>query len=176
MKRIIALIEKSEQLLGVAGLSIASVSIVFMMAIEVANAIGRKLLKPVPVTIETAESLMITTIFMAVGYVALKEEHTYVSLITRKMRPSSKRYMDALGQFIGGLAFGFLAWGAWEIAWSSMMQLEVRIGVIRFPIWIFRLFFAVGLTLFTLQLFFNALKFLCQALDPNWEDWEVMLE
>jgi TRAP-type C4-dicarboxylate transport system permease small subunit len=119
---------------------------------------------------------MITTIFLSIAYVALSEEHTYVSLITRKMRPTTKRYIDAFGHMVGSLIFLFLTIGAWQAGWASMLQLEIRIGVIRFPIWIFRLFFAIGLSLFTLQLIFNTIKFLDQALDPEWDNPEEMGE
>lgn len=64
---------------------------------------------------------------------ALNEEHTYVSLITRKLRPTIKRF-DAFGHFIPTVVFIFLTVGAWKAGWVSMLQLEVRIGVIRFPI------------------------------------------
>jgi len=176
MKRLIAAINRVEGPLAKAGLAAACVSLTIMLVLEVANAIGRKLLKPVPVTVESAESLMITTIFLAIAYVALNEEHTYVSLITRKLRPTTKRYLDAVGHAIAMVVFLFLAVGAWQAGWASMLQLEVRIGVIRFPIWIFRLFFAIGLSLFTLQLVFNAIKFAAQALDPEWDDPEVVGE
>jgi TRAP-type C4-dicarboxylate transport system permease small subunit len=176
MKKLVAAIRKVEGPLARAGLVAACVSLTCMLVLEVANAIGRKLLKPVPVTVETAESLMITTIFLAIAYVALNEEHTYVSLITRKLRPTNKRYIDAFGHLVGAVILVFLTIGAWQAGWASMLQLEIRIGVIRFPIWIFRLFFAVGLSLFTLQLIFNTIKFLDQALDPEWDDQEAMGE
>lgn len=176
MKKLVAAIKRVEGPLARAGLFAACVSLTIMLILEVANAIGRKILKPVPVTLETAESLMITTIFLSIAYVALNEEHTYVSLITRKMRPTTKRYIDTLGHLVGALIFLFLAIGAWKAGWASMLQLEIRIGVIRFPIWIFRLFFAIGLSLFTLQLIFNTIKFLDQALDPEWDNAEDMGE
>lgn len=63
MKKLVAIVKKVEGPLARTGLFVACLSLTFMMALEVVNAIGRKLLKPVPVTVETAESLMITTIF-----------------------------------------------------------------------------------------------------------------
>ena len=42
--------------------------------------------------------------------------------------------------------------------------MEVRIGVLRFPIWPFKILFAVGLTMLAIQLFFNGVKFLSAAL------------
>lgn len=176
MKKLIAIVKRVEGPLARAGLFVACISLTFMMVLEVANAIGRKLLKPVPVTVETAESLMITTVFLGIAYVALYEGHTYVSMITRKLRPTIKRYIDALGHLVGAIIFFFLTIGAWKAGWVAMLQLEIRIGVIRFPIWIFRLFFAIGLTLFTLQLIFNTIKFLDQALDPDWDDPEAFTE
>lgn len=176
MFELIKKIEKIEQPIANFGMMIASLSIIIMMTIEVLNALGRKMLKPVPVTIETAENLMITTIFMAAGYVALKEEHTYVSLMTRKFGQKIRRLLDSFGQLVGALAFGFLSWGAWEAGWISMLQLEIRIGVVNFPIWIFRVFFALGLSLFTLQLLINTVKFSIQSFDPHWVDTDAVVD
>ncbi|MBW1773465.1 MAG: TRAP transporter small permease [Deltaproteobacteria bacterium] len=169
MKKIVSFFEGP---VTTAGAALAGLSIIIMMVIEFLNAIGRKLYMPFPCCLESAESLMITTVFLGIGYVALKEEHTQVTIITRRMRPSVKRYLDAAVYLFGAITFGVLAWGAWPIAWNAMLTLEIRIGVYRFPIWVFRIFFALGVTLMALQCILNTIKFISQASDPNWKPEE----
>jgi TRAP-type C4-dicarboxylate transport system permease small subunit len=151
------------------GIVLSSISIFLMTTVEVLNVFGRKFYKPWPCTVETAEALMIVAVLMGAGYVTLKEEHVNVTIVTRKMRPLFKRLLDALGSLFGAGVFTILAWGAWLKAWASIMQLEMRIGVYQFPLWPFRIIFAVGLTMMALQAYFNTVKFISQAFDPEWE-------
>jgi len=149
-------------------LTIAGFSVFAMMVIEILNAFGRKLFMPFPCCLESAESLMITSVFLAIGYVAMVEGHTQVTILTRWMRPSTRRVLDGLSYLFAALIFGFLAIGACTIAFHSVLALEIRIGVYRFPIWVFRVFFALGLVLMALQSFFNTFKFIQQARDQSW--------
>lgn len=166
MKRILGFIEGPLESVAV---FLAGLSIVIMMTIEFLNAIGRKIYMPFPCTLESAESLMITTVFLGIGYVALSEEHTQVTILTRWMGKSSKRYLDAGSYLFGSLTFGVLAYQAWPIAMKSAMDLEIRLGVYAFPVWVFRIFFALGLSLMCLQCLINSIKFAFQARDPSWE-------
>jgi len=160
-------IAKAEQGLAHMGVIISGGSVVFMMVIEVVNAIGRKVGAPVPNTLHAAEALMITAVFMGIGYVALIEGHTYVMMMTRKWKPSVTRFLDGLNSLIGAAVFSFIMWGAWKTVYESCCKFEMIIGVFRFPIWPFRIFFALGLTLFILQLYINGFKFISEALGRN---------
>jgi TRAP-type C4-dicarboxylate transport system permease small subunit len=159
-----------------AQLVLAGAAIVMIMMIEFINAIGRKLLIPFPCCLEFAESFMIVIVFMGIGYVALSEGHVQVTILTRKMRPSLRRYLDAAAYASGTVTFGLLAYGACLIAWNSTLLLEIRIGVFHFPIWIFRILFALGLSLMTLQCLINTVKFFRQASDPHWKPEEDVIE
>jgi len=106
---------------------------------------------------------MIVMVFMGVGYVALMEGHTYVTLMTRKWKPSGTRFLDGLNSLFGAVVFSFIMWGAWISAYESCCKLEMIIGVFRFPVWPFRIIFALGLSLFVMQLFINSVKFIWEA-------------
>jgi TRAP-type C4-dicarboxylate transport system permease small subunit len=147
---------------------IAGLSIVLMAVIEMLNAFGRKLYMPFPCCLETAESLMITMVFLGIGYTAMIEEHTQVIILTRKFSIKAKRYIDAAAYLFGAVTFAFLAYGSWPSTWHSMMNLEIRIGVYNFPLWVFRLFFSLGLSLMTLHCVINIVRFISQARDPSW--------
>lgn len=137
---------------------LSGVSISIILLIEVVNALGRKVGMPFPCTLEMAESLMISCIFMATSAVASAEDHTFVTVITRKLPGSTRRSLDAFANFLGAIVIAILAVGAWDIALSSVAELEMRIGVYRFPIYPFKIIFAIGLSLLSLQFLVNVLR------------------
>jgi TRAP-type C4-dicarboxylate transport system permease small subunit len=140
---------------------IAAISITLIMCIEVVNAVGRKFGAPLPCTLEMAESLMISCIFFAAPRVAAMEDHTYVTIITRRLPGYVTRSMDWFGNLIGAFVVGIMGAGAWNIALHSTLQLEMRIGVFRFPIWPFRILFALGLSLLAVQFLMNSFRCIC---------------
>jgi len=161
MKKIISFFEGPLMTIEVA---LAGIAIAILAVLETINAFGRKFLMPVPCCLEAAESLMIVMVFLGIGYVAREEEHTQITITTRWMPPYVQRLLDAAAYGFGALVFGILTYGTWPIAVAKTLQWEIRIGVFHFPVWIFRLFFAVGLTLMTVQCVINAAKFSQQAL------------
>lgn len=148
---------------------LSEISVMAMMAAEFINAVGREFYMPLPCCLEMSESLMITSIFMAAAYVGLKEEHTNVTILTRRFPLKIQRLIDSFANLFGGVVFVIFAYGAWKIAFTAILKLEMRIGVFRFPIWPFRIFFAFGLTLLAFQFISNSIKCLSQVMDRNYK-------
>lgn len=169
MKRMRSILVFWEGPLAKVQIMLAGMAVILVMIIQFLNAFGRKLLVPFPCCLEAGESLLIVVVFLGIGPVALSEEHTQVTILTRKMRPSIRRYLDAAAYAFGAVIFGIMAYGAWFVAWSMVLILEMRIGVFHFPIWPFRVLFALGLTLMTVQCVINAVRFFRQGSDPNWQ-------
>jgi TRAP-type C4-dicarboxylate transport system permease small subunit len=151
--------EKWQNKIGMVGILLGGASVCLMMAIQVLDAIGRKVLVPFPVALELSQALMISTVFFSIGYVALRHEHTYVTLPTRNLHPGTNFLLDSFGQILGAVVFSFLTYAAWFVAIESFQKMEIIIGVLRFPIWIFKLLYALGLMLFVVQVWINAVKF-----------------
>jgi TRAP-type C4-dicarboxylate transport system permease small subunit len=129
-----------------------------MTAIEFLNAIGRKLLIPFPVTIESVESLLVISVYFGVALVALEGGHVNVTLFTDRLSPRALHLLDAIANLLAALVFGYLAAGAWAEALRSIGLLEFRLGVYRFPLWPFKTLYALGLALLTIQLAINTVK------------------
>jgi len=83
-----------------------------------------------------------------------------VTFATEKLSPRANEIIDGLGHIVAFLTFAFLTVSAWVIAADSIRILEYRLAVARFPLWPFKTLFALGLTFMSIQLFFNAYKFL----------------
>jgi len=140
------------------------VPLLAMTVIEFLNAIGRKLFIPFPTAIESVESLLVISVYFGVALIALEEGHVRVTLATQRMPPAARHLLDALGNLLAALVFGYLAAGAWGEAVRSISLLEFRLGVYRFPLWPFKTLFALGLALLTIQLILNTVKHVALAL------------
>jgi TRAP-type C4-dicarboxylate transport system permease small subunit len=142
------------------GVYVIGFPLILMTIIEVLNAIGRKLFIPFPCSLEAVESLLVISVYFGVSIVAKEGGHVNVPLLTQKFRPSIQNMLDGLANLFGAIFFGFWTLGAWLEFIKALRILEVRIGVYRFPVWPFRMFFAFGLTMLTIQLVFNFIKFM----------------
>lgn len=147
---------------------LSGISILLIMIIEVVNAIGRKLGMPFPCTLEMAESLMIPCIFMATAIVASREDHTFVTITTRKLPGAVRRTLDAAANLLSAIVVTILAAGAWNIAIASAGMYEMRIGVFRFPIWPFKIIYAVGFSLLAIQFLMNVLRCILDLKDKQY--------
>lgn len=139
---------------------IIAVPLVLITIIVFFNAIGRKLGVPFPLTVESVEALIVVSVYFGVALVALEKGHVNVTFATEKLSPRVNEIIDGLGHIVAFLTFAFLTVSAWFIAADSIKILEYRLAVARFPLWPFKTLFALGLTFMSIQLFFNAYKFL----------------
>lgn len=160
MERIIVYYEKKLEQWGI---FLISAPLILMTVIEVLNALGRKLFIPFPCALEAVESLLVISVYMGVSIVALEGGHVSVCLLTDRFSKAVQHGLDALANLLGAATFGFLGYGAWLEAFRAWGILEMRIGVYRFPLWPFKLIFAVGMTMLVVQLVINFIKFSYRA-------------
>jgi TRAP-type C4-dicarboxylate transport system permease small subunit len=142
------------------GAFIIGVPLILMTIIEVLNVLGRKLYIPFPCSLETVESLMVVSVYLGVSIVALEGGHVNVPLVTQKFPLAAQYLLDAFVNLLGAFTFGLLSVGAWREALKAIGIMEMRIGVYRFPIWPFRLIFALGMTMLAIQVALNTIKFI----------------
>ncbi len=148
-----------------------------MAVIETLNVIGRKLLIPVPCALEAVESLLVVSVYFGMSFVAMAGGHVNITIATERLSPSTQKFLDAVANFLGMVVFGFLAGGAWVEFVKAVRIMEMRIGVYRFPIWPFRLFFVIGLTMLVIQLAINVIRLTHAAFGhPNYAGMEKLLE
>jgi len=140
------------------GSHVISIPLFLMAIIETLNAIGRKIWVPFPCAVESVETLLVMTVYWGASIVALERGHVQVDFIVRKLPPSLQNYIGVFANLLGAAAFGLLSWGAWKIVIHVVRIMEVRLGVYNFPLWPFKVLFAVGLSLLVVQLLINAIK------------------
>jgi len=140
--------------------AVIAVPLALMTIIVFFNAIGRKIGTPFPLTVESVEALIVVSVYFGVALVALEKGHVNVTFATEKLSPTVNRLIDGLGHLVAFATFAYLSVSAWFIAIESIKIMEYRLAVARFPLWPFKTLFALGLTFMSIQLFFNAYKFL----------------
>ena len=140
--------------------AVIAVPLALMTIIVFFNAIGRKIGTPFPLTVEAVEALIVVSVYFGVALVALEKGHVNVTFATEKLSPTVNRLIDGLGHLVTFATFAYLSVSAWFIAIESIRIMEYRLAVARFPLWPFKTLFALGLTFMSIQLFFNAYKFL----------------
>ena len=140
--------------------AVIAVPLALMTIIVFFNAIGRKIGIPFPLTVEAVEALIVVSVYFGVALVALEKGHVNVTFATEKLSPTVNRLIDGLGHLVAFATFAYLSVSAWFIAIESIKIMEYRLAVARFPLWPFKTLFALGLTFMSIQLFFNAYKFL----------------
>jgi TRAP-type C4-dicarboxylate transport system permease small subunit len=146
--------------------AVISLPLALMTVIVFFNAIGRKAGFPFPLTVESVEALIVVSVYFGVALVALEHGHVNVTFATQRLSPRVNRYLDGIGHLLAFATFAFLSVAAWAIALESIKILEYRLAVARFPLWPFKTLFALGLTFMSIQLFFNAYKYLFINKDP----------
>jgi TRAP-type transport system small permease protein len=161
MERIIRMYERN--LLN-RGIWIISMPLFLMTIVEFLNCIGRKWFVPLPVAIEAVENLLGITVYFGASIVAVKQGHVRVDMLTSRFATWAQDLLRLLGSLLGAAAFGFLGYGAWIEAMRSTDLMEMRVGVYPFPVWPFKILFAVGMTFFVIQLFFDVIKAVHHAL------------
>ena len=133
--------------------------LVIMTVVVFLNAVGRKLFVPFPGTVELVEALLVVSVYFGVALVALEGGHVNVTFATAKLGRRANHLLDSVGNAVAALAFAYIAVSAWSAAIESIRIFEYRIAVYRFPLWPFKVLFAVGLTLLAIQLAINAIKY-----------------
>jgi TRAP-type transport system small permease protein len=161
MERIIRMYERN---LLHWGIWIISTPLFIMTIVEFVNCIGRKLFIPLPASIEAVENLLGITVYFGVSIVAVKQGHVRVDMLVAHFASWVQDLLRLLGSLLGAATFGFLGSGAWIEAMRSTDMFEMRVGVYPFPVWPFKILFAVGMTFFVLQLFFDVIKAVHHAL------------
>ena len=139
----------------------AAFAVVAMMAIVVANIIGRIFFRsPITGTMELAGFAGVIVVAVAVGFAERERRNIVVDIVAKHFPPRLRIVTDAVTFFLSLGAVGLLFWAVADSALESLAQKEttLTLSVSLFP---FRVVWAGGL----LFLWGLLLRHLIQALD-----------
>lgn len=126
--------------------------VMIMMLYITGDVLGRYLFdKPLPVSFEIAEMLMIFVVFAALPYVHVCRKHLRLTFLFKRMPPQGQLIGDVLALVIGIFIFAIIAWQATDWAMSAWHTNEYRLGVVRIPYFPARFALAIGAYITTLE-------------------------
>ena len=139
----------------------AFIALMAMMAVVVANIIGRIFLKaPVMGTLEIAGFSGVIFVAVAVGFAQRERRNVYVDIVVKHFPTRVRLLVDSFTYLLGLIGVGFLLWAVTESAFEAMINGEITLmlSVKTYP---FRFIWAAGLLVlwgFLLQHFIKFIK------------------
>jgi len=131
---------------------LSGVALMAMMVIGTADVLLGKIFDiPLPGALEAAESFLVISFFMALGYAQYQRGNIAVELFKSRVTGTKKEFLDLISYSILLLLFSVLAWQGWIFALYSYGIREYKAGPINFPLYPAKLFAAFGLSIMVLQ-------------------------
>ncbi|MGH6727812.1 MAG: TRAP transporter small permease subunit [Pseudolabrys sp.] len=137
---------------------IAAVATFVMMALVVANIVGRYLFnKPLDGTLEFTESLLVLIIFLSVALTQYNGGHIRVTLLTRRMPKTWAHALNIFCMLAGAAFFSWCAYAAWRFALQSWSFKEQEWGTVVFPLYPVKFVVFIGLLMLAIQFGLDAI-------------------
>jgi TRAP-type C4-dicarboxylate transport system permease small subunit len=134
---------------------VAGIALMAMMAIVVANIIGRIFFKwPILGTIEIAGLAGVVVMAVAVGLSESQHRNIVVDIITAQLPSRIRIVANCVAYLLSLIAVGFLLWAVAESAFESMSEGEITF-VLGMPVSPFRFIWAGGLLILFFFLLHN---------------------
>tara|TARA_R110000787_G_scaffold6137_10_gene21747 strand:- start:6729 stop:7196 length:468 start_codon:yes stop_codon:yes gene_type:complete len=100
---------------------------------------------------EIVEIALAVCIAMAIVYAHYEKTHVKVDIVSEKF-PNKIQYLAEIAAlFLGAVCTALLAYGAWELAITSVLEQEAAITLHSFPIYPWKILFAIGFTIAALE-------------------------
>ncbi len=134
-------VEKGIRVLGTAG----TVCILILMLLTTADVILRYVLNmPIKGAYEISEILMLSAVFLGMGYTQLYGEHVNADLFVSRLSKRANLVIETILLFPALFIYGLLVWRGAVGFWDSWISGEYRWGLLRIPLWQARLMVPLG--------------------------------
>lgn len=137
----------------------AGFAILAMTLLGGLDVIGTVLLGyPIAGTYEATETLLVLSVFLALGFVHQERAHIAVDLFYWRMGTRSRWAIDVLTLVAMAYYFAVIAWEGWIKALESWQTGEYSVGLVQFPIYPARFALVVGASLAVLNCLVDLLE------------------
>lgn len=146
MNRFLSILGKTIALIGSLG--------VFYIMIATVLDVGSRLItsQSIPGTIETAEVVLVVSVFLALGFAQATRQHFAMNLVTDRIPERWSLIAQIVGLTVGVATMVLISWALWTRAIDATIIGEYRFGAVAVPIWPARIAAAFGATYFALEL------------------------
>lgn len=129
-------------------LAISGCGMFFMAMVSTADVITYLILgRPFPGASESVEVMLAVTVVMTIAYAQYRRNHIVVDIVVQRLPPLGKMLSDFAALIVGFFCMGLLTLCAWELALESVRIKEVAFTLYSFPIYPWKLLYAIGITL-----------------------------
>lgn len=159
MSTSLTIFERWGRILNLAGVSILPLLVIFITA----DVVGRKLLVPLKGGLEISELGVVTVIFFAFAYTQVVKGHVGCDVLSRAFLPRTWAIIGSITGFVALLVFLIFLYAAVDAAVEDW-QSGLTSGVLRIPIFPFKLAMAFGIFSLSLVLVAQWIQTVRQAL------------
>lgn len=125
-----------------------------MLAVSTADVLAYLILgTPFAGSNEIVEIALAVCIAMAIVYAHYEKSHVRVDILSEKFSTGTNRAVEIIGLFLCTTCTSLLAYGAWELSIASALERESAITLYSFPIYPWKILFAIGFTIAALEAF-----------------------
>jgi len=132
--------------------ALAAVCLASICALMLAQAAGREFGLLIRGADDITSWLCAASAFLALGHTFRHGELVRVGLLIDVLRPRGRRVAEIVALSISALFVGYMAWAVVKFVYDSWRFNELAQGLIKLPIWIPQLCFAVGVVIFLIAI------------------------
>ena len=142
--------------------------VAFMMVIGVVDTLSSKLIgEPLPGYFELTEVSMVLIIFWPLAYVQGQGKQISMTAITESLPPKARRSLEVLGLLFAIFAMFMVTWAGISAAWNSIRVWEWFPGLVRFPVYPWKVALVLGAATLLIKLIADLVKSLAELLKPG---------
>ncbi|MGE0153620.1 MAG: TRAP transporter small permease subunit [Reyranellaceae bacterium] len=154
-------LDKALRALNGVALAIAGVGMFFIAFVSTADVIFYIVLgRPFSGANESVEVALAVSIVMTLAYTQYRRQHIVVDVVFQHFSPRGKRVSLVIELLVGLFCMALLSWRAWELGLESVRMRETASSLYSFPVYPWKIAFALGLTLATME-FLRQLAWIC---------------
>jgi TRAP-type C4-dicarboxylate transport system permease small subunit len=163
-RRIVSLIDRFSVWL----VYVAMGCVAFMMVLGVVDTLSVKLAgEPLPGYFELTEVSMVLIIFFSLAYVQRERRHISMTALTESLPPKVQRPLEVLALLIAIFATFMITWAGGAAAWNSVRVGEWYPGLVRFPVYPWKIALVLGASTLLMKLTADLVKSLAELLKPG---------
>lgn len=133
-------------------LAIAGIGMLFIAVISTADVITYLILgKPFSGASESVEVALAVTVAMTLAYAQYRRDHIVVDIVVQTFSPFGRKISAFATLLTGFFCMALLSWRASELAVESFEVREASFTLYSFPIYPWKILFALGLILATVE-------------------------
>jgi TRAP-type C4-dicarboxylate transport system permease small subunit len=128
--------------------ALAAICLASICALMLVSAIGREFGLLIRGADDITSWLCAASAFFALGHTFRHGELVRVGILIDHLSPGPRRIAEIVALSLTGLFVGYMAWAVTKFVYESWKFKEVAQGLIKIPIWIPQLCFAIGVLIF----------------------------